>query len=496
MISRSNQLILVAALSSFAFVTLTARAQFSTIINVPPEVAPATIDSNTQVNVFDGGSLESMLLGASNGSSSNMEVNVYDGNVGVLQAYGGTTVNVSGGIVNSIYEWVPQANMNVNISGGIVAAGISARNATHIRLTGGSTSSLSASAGSTVTITGSEFKLNGIPVAGLDQTGDSLPFNLPEDSLLTGLLSDGTPLSVSTHLSQPTSSIHRFDGITNVVLTLRLSAAPPSPAAKMINLPGDPSPLGLRSGQTLNVGSGAELPSGKFVALNGSIVNVGGRLNGGVDAVASEVNVSGFVHAIRAYAGSAVRLSGSGVVNASIDVFSGSTFDMASGGLGRAQIRSGGVFNLRGGRTGDILALAGSQVNFSGGRIRETAVLACFSGATINWRGGDVNLIYVEGGATFNLFGSNFLLDGAPVGELTTAGDSLVLTTRGGAVLTGLLADGSPFDVVLDPQLVNPLSTLRLAVVPEPSSLILVAAASFALSCCGARRSKWGRIEV
>ena len=50
------------------------RAQFDTIINVPPDAPLESIESNTQLNLFDGGALpSSTFVGGLNGTASNAE---------------------------------------------------------------------------------------------------------------------------------------------------------------------------------------------------------------------------------------------------------------------------------------------------------------------------------------------------------------------------------------------------------------------------------------
>ena len=58
----------------------TAKAQFSTTLNIPPDSVPAAVSSNTQLNVLPGGSIgDDFTIGASNGSISNVELNVLGG---------------------------------------------------------------------------------------------------------------------------------------------------------------------------------------------------------------------------------------------------------------------------------------------------------------------------------------------------------------------------------------------------------------------------------
>ena len=93
------------ALLIFLAVSLssTARGQFDTIINVPSDEAPEDIGSNTQLNLFDSGSLpRSFDADDESGASSNIEVNISGGTVGSnFNANGGSTVNIDGGTVTA-----------------------------------------------------------------------------------------------------------------------------------------------------------------------------------------------------------------------------------------------------------------------------------------------------------------------------------------------------------------------------------------------------------
>jgi hypothetical protein len=97
-------------------------AQFTTIINVPPDIAPNSIGQNTQLNLFDGGSIgDNFNAGASDGTSTNVEVNIAGGTVSTgLDAWGGSTVNISGGRVLSDFK--AQFGSTVNFTGGTIVS--------------------------------------------------------------------------------------------------------------------------------------------------------------------------------------------------------------------------------------------------------------------------------------------------------------------------------------------------------------------------------------
>jgi hypothetical protein len=433
-------------------------------------------------------------------TDSNIELNVFGGDAGFVTVYSTATINVHNGLVSTIRQSVSTANeVLVNMSGGIVSGNLQGRTGFEVNLTGGRTNNLRAEAGSAFNIFGTDFKLNGAPVAGLVQQGDSLPFNVPVDSLLTGVLADGTPFSISTFPFQPDLSpaVSPIDRIFDGSLTLTMSAPPPPPSPLIINAPGDPVPWGIRNGQVLNLGAGVGDFSefGRFEAGEGSILNVvGGRRVGGVDAVGATVNVSdGQIEGqTRAYSGSRVFMSG-GQIN-DIVIHAASVVDITGGEVSYdTYILDGGVLNVRSGaRAGRLITAGpGSTFNFSGG---STRIMDLRPGSETNWSGGTIDsLVFAYGDATLNVFGTSFLLDGAPIAGLTAAGDSLVLTTRGGAVLTGFLADGSPFDLVLNAQsdffqdLVDPAAILRLHLVPEQNVIGLLVVGVASLICVGGR---------
>jgi hypothetical protein len=186
-----------------------ARAQFTTVINVPPDVAPNSIGSNTQLNLFDGGSIGSSFdAGASNGSGVNIEVNVFGGSVGTgFAAFGGSTVNISGGSVGTSFQALGTVNILngvvgsgfrawsgglVNILGGSIGADFHANSGSVVNIWGGALGDdFDASSGSIVRIAGSDFRLNGVPIEGLGTIGSTVPLDIPAGAVLSGVLADG-----------------------------------------------------------------------------------------------------------------------------------------------------------------------------------------------------------------------------------------------------------------------------------------------------------------
>jgi hypothetical protein len=89
---------LLSALAVVATLADVGYAQFDTIINVPPDRPPGEIESNTQLNLFDGGSITRLDAGPS-GNGTNIEVNVFGGTGFVIWAYRGSRLDISGGVI-------------------------------------------------------------------------------------------------------------------------------------------------------------------------------------------------------------------------------------------------------------------------------------------------------------------------------------------------------------------------------------------------------------
>ncbi|MCH7752566.1 MAG: hypothetical protein IH898_10490, partial [Planctomycetes bacterium] len=187
-----------------------------------------------------------------------------------------------------------------------------------VDISGGSVGhSFEANSGSKVGISGGEFRLNGALIGGLDTVGNTLPFNLPVDSVLSGTLADGTPFAFSS-----------FDSIAVGTLTLEAAELPPVGPA-LIVLPSDPVPLGIRTGQMLIVKDDESLGPNFNAGWGSTVLVTGGRLSSNFEAVGAEVTiVSGLVGTdFDAFTGSVVDISGGSVGN-DFDAFSGSEVNL------------------------------------------------------------------------------------------------------------------------------------------------------------------------
>lgn len=420
---------------------------FTTIYNFPPDEVPRGvryIDSNTQVNLLDGGEFPSNLdIGAFDGSSTNIQVNITGGTVGAwLEVRSGSEVNISGGQIGPRLEVSGDAVINlsggaignqmslkdtgtVNITGGRIGHGFRPEGGT-VNLSGGFLgdgfraeldTSVTVSGGvfgrffqvidsSHLTLIGDEFLIEGNAVAGLDTVGDRVELSGLLPSSLTGTLADGSVLILS-------AVSDRFENVTLI------RAAVPTPAATILNVPTDPAPSGLRPGQTLRLAEGGSL--GEYFAVASATLDItGGTVEQGLEAARGRVTVSGgrvgdhfdvFDH-------SEVRITG-GLVGNEMRVFADTTVDISGGRFGRGFMGLGGEVTLRGG---------------------------------------------------------DFRINGKPVGGLISSGDNVPFSWHAGTELTGTLADGSVFifSLDLDDRFYEDVLTLELAPVPAVSAVVNV----------------------
>lgn len=193
-------------------------AQFDTVISIPPDADPGTIESDTQLNLLPFGSIGSNFdAGEFNGMSENVEVNIMGGAIeDFFTANRGSTINVNGGLIGDFFN--ARVGSDVNINSGTVGDFFNAADGCDVTISGGTVGSkFAAFFGSTVTIAGGQigdyflassdslvnlvgqsFELRDIETGSLIQDLTSLmqpgtPFPLTNrDVALTGILADGT----------------------------------------------------------------------------------------------------------------------------------------------------------------------------------------------------------------------------------------------------------------------------------------------------------------
>ncbi|MCA9238797.1 MAG: hypothetical protein KDA37_01295, partial [Planctomycetales bacterium] len=418
-----------------------------TVLNLSGGSLPFSFDaqSNSVVNMSDG--FISRSFQSRSGSVVNLsggriywyyslegELNMTGGSVGLgFKALNGATLNASGGWFESGAEI--QSGATANFSGAQVESSLLARGGSAVRLSGGTLGTLLASEpGTSVTLVGAEFQLDGLPVTGLTGPGSQVPFVVPTGSLLSGTLADGTPFAFSTQDQ---------DNFSEVVLE---EATLPAIGPALVTASTDSLPLGIRTGQTLVVDGGATVRQ-NFSAGPGSTVNVlpGGVVSFGMEAIGAEVNVTGgeIDYGFDAMQGTTIGVSG-GLVD-EVEVFEGSLLTISgSGNVGRVAVKPGGHADILDGRAGGLFISAGGTATMSGGKLVPYSQNMFGGGGSFDVMGGSfAGSFSTTGGGQVQLHGGEFRLDGQPV-SLDPAGTTPI-EVPDGSVITGVLADGSPF---------------------------------------------------
>ncbi len=193
-----------------------------------------------------------------------------------------------------------------------------------------------------------------------------------------------------------------------------------------------------------------------------------------------------------------VELNFSGQRADSIDVFGGTTANLNHGVVWGVLIaHDGSVVNLSGdvtflrffqaahGSTVNILgghidaysaALEGSHVNISGGTVKDS--FTAVSGSTVHLSGGTFGDGFsFRNGSELIIFGDDFRIEGAKVVGMGQPGDSIPIELPIDAVLSGHLADGTPFAFSSQDgdEIANgSLLLTRAAVAPAESGSILI----------------------
>jgi hypothetical protein len=138
--------------------TAPASAQFTTVLNIPPDPDIGhfqSIGAGTQLNVFDDGFVGTFFgAGATDGTSTYVEVNIYGGVVGAnFLAHSGSMVNISGGSVVGFWQAID--DVVVNISSGTLSS-LEAIDDSVVNISGGRLSNGLGLLGSVANISGGE----------------------------------------------------------------------------------------------------------------------------------------------------------------------------------------------------------------------------------------------------------------------------------------------------------------------------------------------------
>lgn len=475
-------------------------ANFATVINVPPDTAPASIGSDTQLNLAAGGRLPfNFTIGPPTGGS-NFEVNVFGGDAnGNWQINPGGTVNVAGGTAGTavisgsvlnlsggfLGRFTALEGSEINVSGGRVAQGWRAEEGSVVNLadgelgqnalalagsevnvhggsigvrfdveagsratfTGGSVGSeFAALAGSDVRLVGGDFELNGSALS----AGSVV--SLTGRDLLTGTLEDGSPFIFTPAVGDQLNDVQLIG-----------ASLPPVDVAPMTV--SSASPLGgLRAGQTLTLGTGGILRD-DFAVVGATLNVAGGRLGNRLEVADSVVNVSsggngnGFdrTEFVFAHSGSVVNVTDGSLLGdpivSRLMVFDGAVANVDGGSVINATVRDGGEINVTNGFS-SVQVDVGGRLNVFGGTVRidrqnTPAGVVNIHGGTVTDRidlslsdTGEVNISggVVEGGVQMGS-GSEVTMTGGRLSDLTNASGGN-LSVSGGFVVEGLTSWG------------------------------------------------------
>lgn len=269
-------------------------------------------------------------------------------------------------------------------------------------------------------------------------------------------------------------------------------------------------------GFTANAGATVNLSGGQvgedFTLRGGAVLNMSGGQVGAFAAVVgrSRANVSGGIFGfLQLQDGASAEFSGGSfneqvmVVDSSLSVIGSAdlsnvsllenaTLFVEGGGVGFVSTDLFSDVELNGGSLGGADVLLGSLL-MSGGEF--TGQLSLGSSEAVITGGTFGAVVSISADSVLEFVGSAFQLDGSPIPGLTEPGQGVVVSSRDDALLTGQLADGSLFDLVLTEGVFatpgqdrfSPGSTLRLTLVPEPAGLACVLFALAAAHCGGAR---------
>ena len=360
----------------------------------------------SSVDVLPGGAVGENL------EAVGAEVNILGGTAGErFDAYAGSVVTISDGEVGEMLN--AGHGSEVIISGGFVGERFEAQSGSQVKIRGGRLGdTFSAKSGSQITVTGGDFRLDGVLV------NDVGPMEVPEGVTFSGTLADGTPFAFSNDDG---------DSFAMGSLTLQASALPPIGPPR-ISTAADTVPMGIRQGQTLDVGGGGVVGNDFVAGWNSSVqVRQDGEVGDNLEAVGAEVNIAG------------------GVVGEGFDVFSTSSLTISDGSVGAfmnvdgrsvATIFGGAVGDDSSANNGSSILVAGGRLGY-GFRVNTRSMMTVEDGVV-----GDFLLVDAEsqvavvGGAVGNGFTTNgkVAVSGGTVGDDFDALDGSEVTISGGVV--------------------------------------------------------------
>src|SRR4051794_5865101 len=238
---------------------ISATADAVTTINVPPSPDSGSAAADTIVNLLPSGSIGSTfhansgsILNVQGGSLGGATIhggavgNIYSGNVYGMYATSGGVINAYDGLINNL---TADSNGVLNVYGGNIIDNVDS-NSSSVNIYGGAFADrFQIRVGSQLTVKATEFRLNGLSVAGLNNPSDATMIAAPPGSFLSGVFSNGVPFVLGGEGYNLPSSV-------NLVRSADYATGP-----SFISVPAVSAPQGVHSGQTLTVSTAGQLPS-------------------------------------------------------------------------------------------------------------------------------------------------------------------------------------------------------------------------------------------
>ena len=406
------------------------------------------------------------------------DIHILGGQLSRFEAYRGSSVVIDGGSVGPnffVYDGAAAiinagnidahsgvfAGSTMEVRGGNIGRSFSVRG--DIIIEGGTFGDrLIVGSGSSAKLRGFDFRINGELIDGLDNTSDAALFDPPAGSLFTGVLADGTPFLFTSRENDQFAE--------GALLLERVDTVPVESAT--INIPTDPTPLGIRDGQTINVVTEGRLAD-NFTTSQRSIVNVhGGTIGSNFESIGSEINVfdgqisydwdlfdggvlnlyGGGVERGEVHQGGTMNIEG-GAVHSTLSIREGGTVNVHGGAISQIEAEAGSMVNIKGGEIlGSLQAIGGAIVNIDGGTIgsgprsypqTRSAVIA--NAERLDIRGGYFGDLFSSWTNTTTMYGRDFRLNGEVITGLQEVGATAVVNFPDQWILSGILEDGSPF---------------------------------------------------
>ena len=200
--------------------------------------------------------------------------------------------------------------------------------------------------------------------------GESKALAVPDGSVLSGTLADGSPFAFSSSDFTGNSYSATSDHLAEASIILRRAEMPL--VVGQITASTDVVPLGLRRGQTLTVDAGGVVSDHFGAGFESQvIIQEGGVIGRDFEAAGANIQVLGgtIEYDFDVSNGTVVDVRGGRILDR-MEIFGGGVVNLMSGVIeDNAQIGPGGELNVYGGRVGEKLVAADGVVNVAGGSI-------------------------------------------------------------------------------------------------------------------------------